>query len=189
MGKTPLRLLLVLAAAPIVLSLASTACSLDGDDGGPKVTTVAGESPEAEPDPEADPEAQPQPGVVQPKPAGASEVRVTLQEWQIDVDTPAVAASALYFLVDNLGPDDAHEFVVVRSDAAPDALPVVDGRVPEDEVDLVDEIEPFAASSSASVTLELEPGSYVFLCNIAEVEDGEMESHYQLGMRTGFTVQ
>jgi hypothetical protein len=29
----------------------------------------------------------------------------------------------------------------------------------------------------------------VLICNIAEVENGELESHYQEGMRTAFTVQ
>jgi uncharacterized cupredoxin-like copper-binding protein len=128
-------------------------------------------------------------GVVEDKPADATEVDVTLREWEVSTSTPTVAAGEIYFLVENEGPEDAHEFVIVRTDAAPDALPTTDGKVPEDEIDLVDEIEPFTPGSSASITVNLEPGNYVLICNIAEVEDGELESHYQLGMRTAFTVE
>jgi uncharacterized cupredoxin-like copper-binding protein len=129
------------------------------------------------------------PGVVEDKPEGATEVDVTLQEWQISTSTASVEAGEIYFKVNNVGPEDAHEFVIVRTDLAPGELPLEDGKVPEDEIDLVDEIEPFTPGSSASITVNLKPGNYVFICNIADNEDGELESHYQLGMRTAFTVE
>lgn len=128
-------------------------------------------------------------GVVEEKPSGATQVDVTLSEWSVEAAQASVPAGEVYFLVANAGPDDPHEFVVIRTDEAADALPTVDGKVPKDEIDLVDEIEPFTPGSSASVTLDLEPGNYVFICNIAEVEEGELESHYELGMRTSFTVE
>jgi len=128
-------------------------------------------------------------GVIEPKPEGATQVDVTLQEWAVVTSTPSVAAGELYFLVTNSGPDDPHEFVIIRSDEAPDALPTVEGKVPEDEIDLVDEIEPFTPGSAASITVNLEAGNYVLICNIAEIEDGELESHYELGMRTAFIVE
>lgn len=128
-------------------------------------------------------------GAVEEKPADAAQVDVTLSEWSIRTSSPSVEAGQVYFLVENAGPDDPHEFVIIRSDAEADALPVVEGRVPEDEVEIAGEIEPFVPGSSASITVELEPGSYVLICNIAEVEDGELESHYELGMRTAFTVE
>jgi hypothetical protein len=64
----------------------------------------------------------------------------------------------------------------------------------------VDEIEDVAAGSSETLTLDLEPGQYVLICNIVEeemeMEEMEMEmemehdpSHFQSGMRTGFTVK
>ncbi|MCA9843906.1 MAG: hypothetical protein KC482_04500 [Dehalococcoidia bacterium] len=127
-------------------------------------------------------------GVVEDKPDGATQVDVLLSEWAITPSETSVRAGEIYFLVENAGPDDAHEFVVIRTDEAPDALPVVEGRVPEGDVDLVDEIRPYTPGSSASITLDLEPGKYVFICNIAEVEGGELESHYELGMRVGFEV-
>jgi hypothetical protein len=95
----------------------------------------------------------------------------------------------VYFLADNRGPEDPHELVIVRSDLAPDQLPVVDGRVPEDQVDFIGEIEAFAPGTQAADTFNLTPGNYVLLCNIAEVEGGQLESHYQLGMSTRLVVE
>ena len=129
------------------------------------------------------------PGVVHAKPAGASEIRVALAEWTVEPSVIRVAAGEIYFLVDNLGPEHPHEFVVIRTDLAPDALPTIhDGSVPEDEIDLVGEIEEFAPASSASMTLHLEPGSYLLICNIVE-ETGAMESHYREGMRVALIVE
>ena len=78
---------------------------------------------------------------------------------------------------------------MIRTDLEPVALPVEEGHVPEEDVELVDEIEPFAPGTSASITLDLKAGSYVFICNIAEMENGELESHYEEGMRVAFTVE
>lgn len=128
-------------------------------------------------------------GEVEEKPADATQVDVTLREWEITTSVDSVEAGRVYFLVENAGPEDPHEFVVIRTDLEAEALPVVEGRVPEEDIDLVDEIEPFAPGSRASITLDLEPGSYVFICNIAEMEDGALESHYQEGMRAAFTVE
>jgi phosphonate transport system substrate-binding protein len=141
--------------------------------------------PQAQPDPE--PEAQQT--TPEPPPAGATQVAVGLSEWAISAEPATVSAGEVYFLVTNTGAE-AHEFVVIRSDAAPDALPVVDGQVPEDEVDMLGEIEPFAPGAQASIVFDLAPGSYVFICNIVEKEEsGELESHYEEGMATSFAVE
>ena len=129
------------------------------------------------------------PGVVHPKPAGATEVRVTLAEWTLELSVSSVAAGDIYFLVDNLGPEHPHEFVIIRSDLAADALPTIhDGSVPEDAVDLVGEIEEFASASSASMVFNLTAGKYVLICNVVETE-GALESHYGEGMRAVFVVE
>ena len=63
-----------------------------------------------------------------------------------------------------------------------------DGSVPEDEVDVVDEIEGLAVGDSGEVTVDLEAGAYVLICNIVQEEaDGTIEAHYERGMRTGLT--
>jgi uncharacterized cupredoxin-like copper-binding protein len=130
-----------------------------------------------------------EPGVVEPKPDDATQFNVALGEWYLTPDASRVDAGKIYFLVDNQGPEDPHEFVVIKSDEPADLLPVVDGKVPEDQVELLNEIEPFAPSSQASMVLELEPGNYVLICNIAEQEEGVLESHYGEGMYSALTVE
>jgi uncharacterized cupredoxin-like copper-binding protein len=130
-----------------------------------------------------------EPGVVQAKPADATQVEVVLREWEVAPRQSSVKAGKVYFLVENAGPEDPHEFVVIKSDLAPGSLPFEDDVVPEDKVDIIDEIEPFAPKSKASLVLTLEKGKYVLICNITEEEDGEIESHYREGMRTAFTVE
>ena len=130
-----------------------------------------------------------EPGVVHPKPAGATEVRISLTEWTIEPSVTSVAAGEIYFLVDNLGPEHPHELVIIRSDLAADALPTIhDGSVPEDAVDLIGEIEEFTPASSASGLFDLTPGTYLLICNIVETT-GNLESHYAEGMRVAFAVE
>jgi uncharacterized cupredoxin-like copper-binding protein len=83
------------------------------------------------------------------------------------------------FNISNEGPS-THEFVIIKSDDAPDALPTKDGEVEEDKLDAVDEQEDIAPGTTAELTTELEAGSYVIICNIT--------GHYEAGMRTAFTV-
>lgn len=119
--------------------------------------------------------------------AGAT-VNVSLIEWSVVPDTTSVAAGSVTFTATNDGAEN-HELVVIRTDLAPDALPVVEGKVDEEQVDVIGEIEEFAPGQTESATFDLEPGNYVLICNITEVgENGEIESHYQLGMRTAFEV-
>ena len=117
-------------------------------------------------------------------------VDVSLAEWSVTPSQSSVAAGDVTFNVTNDG-EEPHEFVIIRSDAAPDALPVdEDGKVPEEEVDLVDEIEPFGAGTTEELTVNLDAGSYVLICNIVEFPpDEEPESHYINGMRVAFTVE
>jgi len=54
------------------------------------------------------------------------------------------------------------------------------------------EVEDVASGASESLTLDLDAGQYVLICNIFE-EEMMMEmpdpSHFQSGMRTEFTVE
>ena len=152
------------------------------------LSTACGAGTKVEPVPDPEP-GTPQAGVVQTPPPGAATLEVTLTEWTITAAQPAVAAGDVYFLATNAG-GEAHEVVVIKTDLAPDALPETDGKVPEDEVDLIGEIEPFSPGSTASAVFELEPGDYVLLCNVVkEAEDGQLVSHYLMGMYTPLTVE
>ena len=163
--------------------ITSVACREDDEDPSSAPTAVA------DPDPEADPEAGPVDGVVSPKTDGATQIDVVLSEWAVAPTQASVAAGTIYFLVENEGPEDAHEFVIARTSRSLDELPIVDGKVDESLVTVVNEIEPFNVGTTASIELDLEAGDYVLLCNIAEEEEGELESHVEEGMKTAFTVE
>jgi len=70
---------------------------------------------------------------------------------------------------------------VIKTDLAPDKLPVDGASAKAKEDGKIGEITSIPAGKSAAVTVQLTPGKYVFMCNVA--------GHYQLGMHTGFTVE
>ena len=118
-----------------------------------------------------------------------SSVDIALQEWGISPAAIEVPAGKITFNVTNDGPDDPHEFVIIRiGDTAIADIPVVDGMVPEDEVDFVAEVEEIDVGESGTLEIELTVGRYLLLCNIVEEEDDGTESHYELGMRALLTV-
>ena len=122
----------------------------------------------------------------------ASTVEVKLQEFAVIPDVASVPAGMVTFAIENTGPDDVHEFVVLRTDLAADALPVdADGAVTEDAdgVTLIGEAEEIAVGGTTQLDVDLEPGKYVLICNILQTEpDGSLEAHYKVGMRTPFEV-
>jgi uncharacterized cupredoxin-like copper-binding protein len=120
---------------------------------------------------------------------GGEDVDVTLQEFAIGTDPSSVSAGSVTFNIDNKGPDDAHEFVVIRTDLDPTALPTEkNGSVSEtgEGMEVVDEVEEIPVGDAPTLTVDLTAGSYVLICNI--YDEAEKESHYQEGMRTAFTV-
>ena len=174
------KLLGIMALMSIAVLLVSVAC---GDSGAPEGGAAAEVEQAAE-------EEEVAPGVVQAKPAGATQVDVTLNEWGVAPSVDSVSAGQIYFLAENIGPVDPHELVIVKSDLSPEALPFIEseGLVDETQVEIIGEIEEFAPNSSASGVFDLAPGNYVLICNIAEIEDGVLERHYQLGMYRAFRV-
>jgi uncharacterized cupredoxin-like copper-binding protein len=120
---------------------------------------------------------------------GGGTVNVTLQEFSVGTDPTTVDAGEVVFEAINEGPNDVHEFVVFLTDLGPTELPTDEnGAVVEtgEGIELIGEIEDIAVGETKSVTLDLEAGNYVFICNIWSEE--EQESHYQEGMRTTFAV-
>jgi hypothetical protein len=166
---------LAIVLAPL-LAAAVIACDGDGEDRPTASVSVSGAGEVG-------------PGVVQPKPANAAQVDVILQEWSVQPQVTSVRAGEVYFLAENRGPMDPHELVIIRTDLAPVSLPFVNNAVPEDGVNMIGEIEPFTPNSKASAVFTLQAGKYVLICNISEIEAGEIESHYALGMYAAFTVQ
>jgi len=121
---------------------------------------------------------------------GGNEVGVTLQEFNVIPDSDSAGAGDITFNVENVGPDDVHEFVVIKTDLEADALPTLDdGSVDEEGagVEVIDEIEDIPVGETQTLTVNLEAGAYVLICNI--YDEDENEAHYQEGMHTAFTVE
>ena len=136
-----------------VLAIASVACSSDSSSSSAAGTTTSA--------------------------GGGTAVAATEKDFSISIDPTEVAAGEVTFTINNEGPS-AHEFVVVQTDTAPGDLPVKDGLVEEDGITVVDEAEDIAPSTTATLTIDLEAGSYVIICNLP--------GHYQQGMNVGLKV-
>ncbi|HJX08409.1 MAG TPA: sulfocyanin-like copper-binding protein [Actinomycetota bacterium] len=106
-------------------------------------------------------------------------VSATEKDFAIDLASSSAPAGSVTFNISNEGPS-AHEFVVIETDDAPDALPTKNGTVDEDNLTVVDEAEDIAPSTTATLTTDLEAGSYVIICNVP--------GHYEAGMHTAFTA-
>jgi uncharacterized cupredoxin-like copper-binding protein len=168
-----LRQTTISIAAAALLSLVSAGCS-SGDDAG--TTGASGASGAS--------------GGSSEQTGAAGAIDVKLQEYAIIPGAASATAGTVTFDVTNAGPDDVHEFVVIKTDLAPDALPTnKDGTVDEEAAGLEPqgEVEDVAVGDTQSLTLDLSAGNYVFICNI--YEDDTHEAHYQEGMRVAFTVE
>jgi len=111
----------------------------------------------------------------------ANDVGVTLRDFKIELGEDAAKAGSVTFKVHNDGPSE-HEFVVFKTELAADALPTDDnGDVAEsDSFAPVDEIEGIKSGKSPTLTVDLEAGDYVLICNLP--------GHYRQGMHASFRV-
>ncbi len=107
--------------------------------------------------------------------ANGAPVNVALHDFKIDSATPVSSDRNVVFHVHNLAPA-THEFVVVRTDLAPDQLAIgTDGlSVDEDKLHPVGEIGEVETGTTETLALHLAPGRYVFFCNL--------DGHYLGGM-------
>jgi uncharacterized cupredoxin-like copper-binding protein len=121
--------------------------------------------------------------------AAATTVQVNLQEWAVVPASTSASAGQVTFKVTNTGPDDIHEFVVLKTDLDPAALPTDStGAVSETGagITVADEIEDIPLGQTQDLTVPLDAGKYVLLCNI--YDETEKEAHYKMGMRIAFDV-
>jgi hypothetical protein len=117
-------------------------------------------------------------------------VKVTLNEFTVQLDKESVPAGVIHFALDNKG-KEAHEFVVVEAKSASDLPLDADGALEETKMakgSLVGEVEPFPAGKTCDGTFDLAAGTYQLLCNIVETDSGKTEAHLHEGMIKTFTV-
>jgi uncharacterized cupredoxin-like copper-binding protein len=121
--------------------------------------------------------------------AGASTARtqvvnVSLTNYDITFDPPVVHAGKVTVVSTNDAHDLMHEIRIVKTNLPMDKLPLEpDGSVDEDNANLttVAAIEDLDPGKSRAVTVELQPGRYVYFCN--------KHNHYLVGMRGEINVQ
>ena len=129
-----------------------------------------------------------------PAASGGTTVTATLKEWEIKLSSADLHSGDITFNLTNNG-DKEHEFLVRKTDLAPDALPLLTsgedkGRVDEESSELTEVGSPSEiavippGTTGLSLRLTLEPGHYVVFCNL-HVED---LFHYTKGMHAEFTV-
>lgn len=172
------------AVGSIVAVLVLAGCGEGAESGGEASEAAAAPSEAVAP---SEPESE------EPSSAAAdADVTVLLSEWIVEPTPPSVGADGVTFLADNQG-GDTHELVIVRADDLSDLPTDENGAVDESQIpeaDFIGEIEEFPSGEQRTGSFDLEPGTYVLLCNITEVEDdGEVESHFAEGMATTFTVE
>ena len=119
----------------------------------------------------------------EPTPRGTP-VNVLLEDFQVERDVAIVPAGTVSLRIRNQGPT-SHELIVVRSDLAPDKLPLQsDGLTVNEDgrgVKLLEEAEGLDIDDRKTMVLDLTPGNYVMYCNL--------EGHYLGGMYAALTAR
>jgi uncharacterized cupredoxin-like copper-binding protein len=105
-----------------------------------------------------------------------------IESMKMDLSTEQVKAGTVTFNVTNKSEALVHEFVVAKSDKAVETLPYNEDEkeLTEDAVEVENEIEDIDAGKSGTLTVKLEPGTYVLLCN--------KPGHFKAGMVHTLTV-
>lgn len=100
----------------------------------------------------------------------------------IRTDKPVVNAGAVTFDVINWSRSLVHEMVVVAVDSPDASLPYDYSKqvVVEEEVNVRGETEELPPNGVEALTLDLQVGSYLLICNLP--------GHYGSGMQVAFTV-
>jgi uncharacterized cupredoxin-like copper-binding protein len=117
--------------------------------------------------------------------AGGADIGVTLEQWAVTPTATTVSAGSVTFTVKNDG-TIPHEFVVLQTETSAGDFPIgsfegVPGRIDEDTAGTnVGETGDMDAGTTKSLTIDLAPGHYAFVCNLP--------AHYGQGMHTDFTV-
>lgn len=146
----------------------------------PEDSALTGDTCGQIPQPTAVPIPTPTPGP-SPTPGEGVGVAVSLTEFDVMPEPATIPDGAVNFQVNNDGVI-LHDFRVIASDLDVDALPMdASGlQVDESQLDVLGSSQLLEAGTSELVSVQLPPGNYILICNVA--------THYQAGMRIGFEV-
>jgi uncharacterized cupredoxin-like copper-binding protein len=113
------------------------------------------------------------------KPA-SSQIAAKLGEFSIKLDHATAASGNVTFSIHN-GGKATHEFVVLKTDQAADALPTgADGVSEKGAGTRIKEAEDIKPGTTASLTANFARGRYVLICNLS--------GHYHGGMHAAFRI-
>ncbi len=110
--------------------------------------------------------------------AADGKLTVDATEYAFDPEAITAKPGKLEITLDNKG-KIPHELVVLKTEEAAGSLKVSGGRVSEDAS--IGEVSEIDGGASKSASVDLEPGRYVYVCNIP--------GHYADGMRGQITVK
>ncbi len=117
------------------------------------------------------------------EPAATGPMQGVVKEWGITLSAAKHVAGSIEFNLTNEG-TMAHEFLVVRSDKTAkqllDEVSETTNRLDEATLDVIDEQAEWEPNTPGMVTVTLEPGNYVVMCNIA--------GHHAQGMYADLVV-
>ena len=168
-------LLIPVVAAFLSLALFAGACG--DEDGGdtPEPTQEATQPSTEEQTPSATDDGTPSEGAT---------IDIVMDDTSITATPASASPGDVTFEISNDG-TIAHEFIIVKTELAVDALPYNADEfiVDESVLDVIGEVEEdeLPAGATGTLTEDLDAGSYVLFCNVA--------THYELGMTTAFTVE
>jgi uncharacterized cupredoxin-like copper-binding protein len=155
----------VIASIATVLAAGVTACGGGQSDTSGQAAKKAGSTSTSD-------------GAKQTSAAAGGHVSVVMSDFKFAPTNLTASPGKLKVTAKNTGQQE-HEFVLLRTDKAPDAIPLENGEASESGS--VGEISEQHPGASATRTFELEHGHYVFICNV--------DGHYQAGMRGSLTVK
>lgn len=150
----------------------AAACGASGSSSPSSASTVA--SPAAQ---SVAPASSPAPSTA----VASDPLPIALTEWSVTVPTTIKAGSTTFAITN--GGTAPHELLMFKSELAPAAYPVdAAGDILEDGagVALVSDGENIDPGGTQARTVDLVPGTYLFVCNIP--------GHFKQGMATVVTV-
>lgn len=113
----------------------------------------------------------------------SNKITGSVSEWAVNVSAQKADEGDVIFSIANYG-SIPHEFLVVKTDFEPGKIPLTsEDRFSEDGegLEVIDEIPEWPMNTAGVLKVNLKPGNYQLLCNIA--------GHYKAGMYTPLVVE
>ena len=112
---------------------------------------------------------------------GPNKIKVDLTSYKLGVSANSAKAGTVVFTVKNQTSDATHEMLIIKTDLAPDKLPMLSpDKVDETAIAIVGKMEDIPPGQGGDLSVNLTPGNYVFICDV--------DGHYAHGMFSAFTV-